>query len=408
MSGAIMRCILQSRNGMRAHQAKTALSSTILALLLIFVIFHRHLRRQLRAFWFPMVDPVLEGMHRHLNLERFMREVINAVPDISFVLLAVAGLSYLIPELAHKLEMNRRIRYFLLTLFILFGALAIWVNAVNRADQEQREVTQSQAEARVLSSVLDVQQSLHSSKPMSEAQRRENISESLRDEYILTHNPIDPEILLGTKMPPEAWMNQKLHDLGETWAVSVENSKPAAPIAARSYIAFSGNPRFTGPNPTGAEGGDFQPGYRLGFNVHYRVSGSNPVQVIDSASALYIGPDSKIETQRTMVSRFTAEIEKERNVLKTQEAASLHNHTVMPGDDDFFTALGWSESMVPLMVTQDDLDKFKTGAEVNFVIAEITYKDNAATHHSRRCIWLQPPASNPGTWHFCEIFNHSD
>lgn len=119
----------------------------------------------------------------------------------------IARLAYLMPETTAKLESNKTARVCLAALFGLLGLSAIVVNAVNRTDQEQQQISQSQAQRKVLGSVLDIQKSLHSNKTMSEAQRRENISESLRDEYILTHNPIDPEILAGNKMPPDIWMN---------------------------------------------------------------------------------------------------------------------------------------------------------------------------------------------------------
>ncbi|HEX3438286.1 MAG TPA: hypothetical protein VHT24_16075, partial [Pseudacidobacterium sp.] len=44
------------------------------------------------------------------------------------------------------------------------------------------------------------------SQKLSEADRRKAIETVLRNQYILTHNPIDPEILAGNKMPPQDWM----------------------------------------------------------------------------------------------------------------------------------------------------------------------------------------------------------
>lgn len=81
---------------------------------------------------------------------------------------------------------------------------------------------------------------------------------------------------------------------------------------------------------------------------------------------------------------------------------------MMPGDGEFLTAYAWSNTMQRLMVTQDDLDKLKIGAEVALVITELDYMDKGVTHHLRRCIWLQPPALPPGTWHLCTVFNESD
>ena len=140
-------------------------------------------------------QPILRAMQKSPSFAHFIHVLFNAVPDISFALLAVAGLSYLMPEIATKLEAKRGVRYFLLTLFGLFGCLAIWVNAVNRTEQEQLLVLQSTAQGQVLSSVIDIQKLLHSSKTLTEAEKMTAISESLRDEYVLTHTPVDPDIL---------------------------------------------------------------------------------------------------------------------------------------------------------------------------------------------------------------------
>ncbi len=179
-------------------------------------------------------QPVLQAMQAHPTFAHFVHVLFDAVPDISFALLAVAGLSYLMPEIAVKLEAKRGIRYFLLALFGLFGISAIWVSAISRSEQEQQQATQSQVQGQVLTSVLGIQKSLQSDKTMSEAQRRENISDALRDEYILTHNPIEPAILARTQMPPQDWMNERLAEMGETWRVDqperLATSKPALPL----------------------------------------------------------------------------------------------------------------------------------------------------------------------------------
>lgn len=55
---------------------------------------------------------------------------------------------------------------------------------------------------------------------ITEPERRQNIEKVLRNEYILSHNPIDTDIVAGTKMPPEEWMNKRLRQLHETWSVA--------------------------------------------------------------------------------------------------------------------------------------------------------------------------------------------
>jgi hypothetical protein len=149
-----------------------------------------------------------------------MHVLMNAVPDTAYALLAVAGLSYLVPEITRKLDSKRSVRYSLMAFFILFGAFAIIVNAVNREEQDHKQEVQGQKVDLVRDSLSKLLLSL-SSKPatLNEAQRREHITEALRDEYILSHDPIDPDILAGTKTPPDAWMNERLTRLGEKWTV---------------------------------------------------------------------------------------------------------------------------------------------------------------------------------------------
>jgi len=382
--------ILRWRVFLRSHPLRTALAG-----LLIFTVstaFGGWYAVAHVPIWLGRIsDPISKSMQAHPQLAHLMHVLFNAVPDVAFLFLALAGLGYLMPETTAKLEEHKAARVSLFALFSLLGLSAILVNAVNRADQEQQQSTQGQTQAKVLSSVLDIQQSLHSSKTMSEAQRRESISESLRDEYILTQNPIDPEILAGTKMPPEAWMNKRLHDLGEAWTVSEETSNASGSLVPRSFITFDGVPRFTGSNPTNSEGSQFQIGDPLGFNVHYKASGPNLVDVLWTARVLYLEPNTNTETQKAMLAKFTEELNREEKVMHADFS------TMSPGDAGFFTAYIFTGTAERPAATSEDLEKLRTGTEVAFVIAEIAYRDAGTMHHEKKCYWLQTPASPPGT-----------
>lgn len=65
---------------------------------------------------------------------------------------------------------------------------------------------------------------------IGEAERRQNIEKVLRNEYILSHNPVDPDIIAGLKMPPDVWMNQRLQQMGERWAVREEPRHAPEPV----------------------------------------------------------------------------------------------------------------------------------------------------------------------------------
>jgi hypothetical protein len=412
----ILLRIRQWMIALRSHPLRTALGCALAIFVGVIAIFGRYLAKHLLIWLRRFIYTIYHAMQAHPSIAKWMHILINAVPDIAYALLALAGLAYLMPDLISKLEARKAVRVFLFSLFALFGVSAILVNAVNRTDQEEQATTQNLSQTKVLSSVLDIQQSLHSDKAMTEAQRRERISESLRDEYILTHNPIPPEILAGNEMPPQDWMNSKLHDLGESW--SIENTlRPRIAAAPRSYLRFVGYPLFTGTLGAAfgdmAEGRNFKPGDILGFNVHFTATGPNPVKLIETASLTFLEPDYSADSIKTAINTFLQEATKER------AAAVLLNpqgkgepQTLMQGDQQFFTPSVSTGTAAPPYkpwpLTQDDLDKFKSGTEVSVVMAVLTYKDGNRVHHLRQCLWLQPPAQPPGIWHFCGGFPDSD
>ncbi|MBB5066393.1 hypothetical protein [Granulicella mallensis] len=242
---------------------------------------------------------------------------------------------------------------------------------------------------------------------MTEADRRRGIETTLRNEYILSHDPIDPEILAGTKMPPAAWMKEKLHDLGENWTVSEEVSRTAVP-SPRSYIVLAGGPKFTGPNTAGIEGSDFIAGSAIAFNIHYKNTGPNSIQLVDQAAVAFLKDDYKPETQKAVLTQFAEEVKREKKAFNGPKPDASNVHTVGAGTEEFITDSEWSDTWERIAFTQDDLDALKTGTKIAFVLNEITYKDAGTIHHFRMCMWLQPPAASAGIWHYCQIFNDSD
>jgi len=174
--------------------------------------------------------PIFQATQRHSGFGRVVHVVLNAVPDIAFALLAIAGLGYLMPETVRNLENKRATRVFLIMFFAGFGLFAIIVNAVNREDQEHKEGIQETRMGVVTESVIEIQSALQpKATSMTEPERREHLLASLRDEYILKNDVEDPDILTGHKMPPQEWMNARLKQLGETWQFSEpKNTPPAA------------------------------------------------------------------------------------------------------------------------------------------------------------------------------------
>lgn len=180
----------------------------------------------------------------------------------------------------------------------------------------------------------------------------------------------------------------------------------AKPAAVRSYVVFEDNPHF----PQDVKDGqisnqrDFRVGDDLAFNVYYKHTGPNPVEVINISRALYTEPDRNDDTQNALIADFEGVMREER---KNGLAAKSKPHTLMPGEAAFFTAFALT-GKEPRKLTADELDRLALGKEVAFVIAQITYDDLGTVHHLRRCVLLLPPASFPAVWGFCQGFNDSD
>lgn len=160
--------------------------------------------------------------------------IINAIPDLAFMLLAVAGLSYLSPRLIKRIEAIRWARICLMAFFFASGIAAVVINAVNRASQEGKDSKNDTRMDTVLGDVTQIEKSLlQPTAKMTEAERRTHLLSALRDEYIMLHNSVDPEIVSGSRMPPDNWMNQRLAQLGERWTF-------VSPVPPKSVIIPSG------------------------------------------------------------------------------------------------------------------------------------------------------------------------
>jgi len=177
----------------------------------------------------------LHFSQNHPHLSRILHVGMNVIPDVEFLVLALAGLVYLMPSFIDRIEKRRALRIGVMFAFVTFGALTVVVNAINR---EEENYTKAQLggtisdQGKKLDSVNTtnekILQNLVSNKTMTEAERRENIEKVLRNEYITSNDAIDPQILAGNQMPPSDWMNRRLASLGEHWKVA--EPKPIVPI----------------------------------------------------------------------------------------------------------------------------------------------------------------------------------
>jgi hypothetical protein len=192
-------------------------------------------------------DPIFRATQAHEWLGRFVHIAINTVPDLAFVLLALAGLGYLVPGFIEKLAGKLWARWSMLILFASFGFAAIVINAVNREAQSYKDEQSDERVGLVLRDVTNIQEALSpKNADLTETERREKLLASLRDEFVLRPGPVDPEILAGRKNPPVAWINERLKEMKEGFAVKDEpRSTPAqvvqqiVPEPKKAHVVFS-------------------------------------------------------------------------------------------------------------------------------------------------------------------------
>jgi hypothetical protein len=166
---------------------------------------------------------------------------------------------------------------------------------------------------------------------------------------------------------------------------SSENKRPS-PNSVRSYVAYIGMPVFAGSSPTDTEGSAFSVGDPLGFNIHFKATGANPVTLLDSAFDTEvvtgaIAEDGSYQQKVTdgAAMAFLSELRKERAVHKFP----FPSHTMMPGDTEFNTAYAWTDGYSKhRIVTQGDLDAVKTGSQTWVVMSVLTYSDGETVHPS--------------------------
>jgi hypothetical protein len=176
---------------------------------------------------------------------------------------------------------------------------------------------------------------------------------------------------------------------------------------ARIYMVFDGPPRF---GERRDEKGlllpdqNLQPGDPLGFDYSFKVNGTAPVQWYGSISRTYLRTSYDLKTQKEVVGTFDALIKK-----AGKENPSPSPKILVGGESRWSTSFGWDDDdQTHQVVTKSDLDAMRIGKEVAFVIIQMSYQDQGKMHHARQCSFLQPPATVPGIWHFCDAPFNSD
>jgi outer membrane murein-binding lipoprotein Lpp len=68
-----------------------------------------------------------------------------------------------------------------------------------------------------------------STPDQKEIVRRQKILAALRNEYVLSHDNVNPAVMSGIQNPPADWVNQRLKALGEKWTISEQYQAPSLP-----------------------------------------------------------------------------------------------------------------------------------------------------------------------------------
>jgi hypothetical protein len=191
--------------------------------------------------------------------------------------------------------------------------------------------------------------------------------------------------------------------------IVIPPAPPPVPVQVpRSYLVFDGTARFGERRDRLGQlvaDQNLLVGQELFFNYYYKATGPNAVLVDGTARLTKVAPDSSPATQQNVIKDFKAELRKE---LKDHPIKPKYS-TLMPQDNDHWdSAHAWTEDKKHQIITQPDLDALTAGTGIAFVLVEISYKDNNTLHHLRTCQFLQPPATAPGTWHYCDDFTNPD
>jgi hypothetical protein len=219
---------------MRSHPLRVRIVLFFVICLTFLAVLRHYLWIHIPIWVSAISHPLFLAAQTHPIFGRILHVLFNAIPDIAFALLAVAGLAYLVPKrYLDKLEELVWVRKSLLVLFVTFGFSAIIINAIKSENQEFKDGQNEDRMGVVLKSILNIQEALKP-KPVSitEVERREHLLESLRDEYIASHSPIDPAILAGKKMPPDDWLNYRLVEMKEDWKIHTPPILHISPVTA--------------------------------------------------------------------------------------------------------------------------------------------------------------------------------
>jgi hypothetical protein len=386
----------------RDHPTSAVVLVCAMSAFVVVIVFRPILAQELGIITAYIAKLILHYANQHPGFLRFLHILLGVIPDFAFLLLGIAGLSYLMPEVIHKFETSKALRLSACFVFGVFCVAAIILNAVNREEQDHQQQLERDKLDAIGGQITDTLGFLSQSKGQpNEVERRRHVLDALRSRYILEHPEMSADIIAGNANPPSDWINNQLKRIGEEWPYTPPRIMTFAP-APRSFVVWADRPRFSGDH----EGDPLSYTHVIGFNLYYKQSGPNSVEVESGEKWLYTRSDASLETQKEVIGDFLA--------LEKSGKGPPSTYTLMPNENPrFFTAFAPDETNHMRLPRLGELDDLKFGREIIFILAKITYKDSSSDsrgiHHLPLCLYLQPPATPPGIWHYCEAgFNNSD
>jgi hypothetical protein len=126
------------------------------------------------------------------------------------------------PNLIRKLEGQKAIRIAIFATFATFGIATVILNAFNREDQDRTQREQGEKITEATNAVQGALNFLVTSKGqvLNEADRRKQVLDALRAEYIMSHSDVSSSMIAGNSYPPPDWTNGRLRELGEKWTIT--------------------------------------------------------------------------------------------------------------------------------------------------------------------------------------------
>lgn len=146
-----------------------------------------------------------------------MRLYLAAVANAWWVLVAgiATGLASIVSDLRSGWVLPTRAWVALFVAAILIAQFLAYHQL--RVHDEINQESGRAREAVLVREISELRAAMSARRQDGEAQRRQTLLRSLRQEYVLSHDGLSPQLLAGTAPIPKDWVEARLSQLGEAW-----------------------------------------------------------------------------------------------------------------------------------------------------------------------------------------------